>query len=147
MGAFLRELLESLALVVILGLLPVGAHWLFSLEKAGDTRDWVAPELYLFVMVASGHAAAEAFRDTEHLIRSVVFIGSALGVLISAAAYGLLYVHPMSRDARPAEVWLQANVTRAMLGAALGYTVYRGFTIFRELQTNLTNHVANRDGA
>ena len=28
----------ALALVIILGLLPVGAHWLFSLEKAGNTR-------------------------------------------------------------------------------------------------------------
>ena len=141
---FLRELLESLALVVILGLLPVAAHWLFSLEKVGDTRDWVAPELYLFVMVTSGHAAAEAFRGTEHVIRTVVFIVSSLGVLASAGAYGLLYVQPVSHDARSAEVWLQANVLRVMLAAALGYTAYRGFTIFRDSQMKATKTTPTR---
>ena len=144
-GMFLRELLESLALVVILGLLPVAAHWLFSLEKAGDSRDWIAPELYLFVMLTSGHAAAEAFRGTQHLMRTVVFIVSSLGVLASAGAYGLLYVQPMSHDARSAEVWLQANVFHAMLVAALGYTAYRGFTISRDLQTKATK-TATRTG-
>ena len=41
----------------------------------------------------------------------------------------------MSRDAQSAEVWLQANVLDVMIGASLGYTAYRGFTIFRDLQT------------
>jgi len=141
MGAFLRELLESLALVIILGLLPVGAHWLFSLEKIGDTRGWVVPELYLFVMVTSGHAAAEAFRDSERFSRTVVFITGVLGVLTGAGSYGILYVHPTSPDARGVEVWLQAHVIHFMVAVAVGYTVYRGIGLFGDSRTRATKKV------
>ena len=117
MRVFAQQMLEALALVVILGLLPVGAHWLFSLEKPGDSREWVVAELYLFVMVTCGQAVAEAFRDREGVGRSLVCITGALGVLAGAGAYGILYVHPTSPDAIRVEFWLQTHVVRAMLGA------------------------------
>src|SRR6202011_1965483 len=104
MGAVARflaqQLLEALALVVILGLLPVAAHWLFSLEKPGDTRGWIIPELYLFVMVTCGQAVGAAFCAPQGLSRTIVCITGALGVLWGAGAYGILYVHPASQDAR-----------------------------------------------
>jgi hypothetical protein len=138
---YVRELLEALALVVVLGLLPVGAHYVFSLDKPGDSREWVVPELYLFVMVTCGQAAAEAFRDSARLSRTVVFISSALGVLCSAGAYGILYVAPSSPDARLIEAWLQANVVRAMVCASLGYTGYHAIRLFREIRSTVAKTV------
>lgn len=130
-------MLEALAFVVIIGLLPVGAHWLFSLEKPGDSRGWVVAELYLFVMVTCGQAVAEAFKDTEGIGRTLVCITGALGVLAGAGAYGILYVHPVSPDAVNVEAWLEANVVRVMLGAGAGYATYRGIGLFASARTNI----------
>jgi nitrate/nitrite transporter NarK len=130
-GIFLRELVETMALVVILGLLPVGAHYLFSLEKMTDNRRWVVPELYLFVMVTCGQAAGDAFRDTRRgLRRTLVGIAGALGVLGAAGAYGLLYVEPVSTEALWLEQWLRSSVITVMLCVAAGYALYRGTRLF-----------------
>ena len=135
MRVFAQGLLEAMALVVILGLLPVGAHWLFSLEKLGDSRDWVVPELYLFVMVTCGQGVAEAFRDPEGIGRTLVCITRALGVLAGAGAYGILYVHPTSPDAVGVEIWLESHVLRVMLGVGAGYAIYRGIGVFGKART------------
>ena len=135
-GIFLRELIEAMSLVVGLGLLPVGAHYLFSLEKPTDTRAWVVPELYLFVMVACGQAAAEAFRDADRgLARTLAGIASSLGVLVGAGAYGVLYVQPSSIEAVLVDEWLRSNVVHVMLSVAAGYTLYRGSRLFRDART------------
>ena len=128
-GVFVQELLEALALVVILGLLPVGAHWLFSLEKPGDSRSWVVPELYLFVMVTCGQAVAEAFRNPEGLGRTLVCMFGSLGVLAGAGAYGILYVHPTSPDVIEIESWLQAHVVSIMIYVGVGYAIYRAIAL------------------
>lgn len=127
---FAQELLEDVAFIFIMGLLPVGAHWLFSLEKAGDNRDWVAAELYLFVMMICGQAAADAFRTPGGIVRTVVFVAGALGVLAGAGAYGLLYVHPRAADAVGVEAFLQAQIVHIIVGAGGGYAAYRGIRLF-----------------
>jgi hypothetical protein len=133
-----QRLVEALAFVVVIGLLPLGAHWLFSLEKSGDTRNWVVPELHLFVMVTCGQAVAEAFRDHESITRTLICISGALGVMAGAGAYGVLYVHPVSPDAAIVETWLQANVVRVMLGVGFAYAIYRGIGLFGDARTTVT---------
>lgn len=109
---FVRDLIELVGSVYVLGLLPVGSHWLFSLLKARDSRAWVAPELYLFVMVTCGVAFMDAFRDrdADGPLRSLVGVAGFAGVLVGAAAYGILYVNPP--EAAQIAEWLRGTVLR-----------------------------------
>lgn len=122
---FVRDLIELVATVYVFGLLPVGSHWLFSFLKAKDSRQWVAAELYLFVMVTCGVAWMDAFRDrdSDGPLRSLVGVAGLAGLLVGAGAYGLLYVNPPS--AMTITDWLRAAVTRFTISVALGYVVYR----------------------
>jgi hypothetical protein len=122
---FVRDLIELVGSVYVLGLLPVGSHWVFSLLKAKDSRAWVAPELYLFVMVTCGVAFMDAFRDrdADGPLRSLVGVAGLAGLLIGAAAYGILYVNPP--DAVQIAGWLRASVLRVTIDVAIGYLVYR----------------------
>ena len=122
---FVRDLIELVGSVYVLGLLPVGSHWLFSLLKAKDSRAWVAPELYLFVMVTCGVAFMDAFRDrdADGPLRRLVGVAGFAGLFAAAAAYGVLYVNP--RDAAQIVGWLRAGVLRVMIVVAVGYLVYR----------------------
>lgn len=124
---FLRDLIEVVFSVYALGLLPAGSHFLFSLEKPRDTREWVIPELYLFVMVTCGTALIEAFRDrdSDGPLRSLVFAVGLIGMLGGAAAYGLLYVDPPSTLAGEINGWFRNNVLSVMIGVAVGYLAYR----------------------
>lgn len=122
---FLRDLIETVFSVYVLGLLPVGSHWLFSYLRPGDSREWMVPELYLFVMVTCGVAFMDAFRDrdSDGPLRSLVFASGLSGLLCGAAAYGLLYVDPL--PARGLSDWLRGQVLWVMGGVAVGYLAYR----------------------
>jgi hypothetical protein len=144
-GIFLRELVEAMALVMILGLLPVGAHYVFSLEKSADTRAWVVPELYLFVMVACGQAAGDAFRDPERgLSRTLAGIAGSLGVLLGAGAYGILYVGPTSAEAIWVEQWLRSRVIGVMLCVSASYAIYRGIRLFGDARAEAAKNRRSR---
>ena len=122
---FVRDLIELVATVYVLGLLPLGSHMLFSLLKIKDSRQWVAPELYLFVMVTCGVAWMDAFRDrdSDRPLRSLVGVAGLAGLLVGAAAYGVLYVNPA--DAAAVTGWLRSAAVRFTISVAIGYIVYR----------------------
>lgn len=122
---FFRDLFELVGSVYILGFLPFGAHALFSLERPHDDRSWMAPELYLFVMVTSGATMMTAWRDrnADGPFRSIAFLGGLVGLLGGAAAYGLLYSDPQS--AQIVNLWLRSSVLGVVAAAGLFHVTYQ----------------------
>jgi hypothetical protein len=73
----------------------------------------------------------------QGLSRTIVCITGALGVLWGAGAYGILYVHPASQDARWIEGWLETHVVGVIMCVGVGYAIYRGIGLFGEARKNM----------
>lgn len=123
---FLRMLIEYAGTVWLLGLAPLLAH--LAASSKGGAYEWVAADLWLFVMVLGGNVAIEAFKDRESDGPSRP-LAAMLGVLMmvsGAWSYGVLE----SRSPRFDSV-LRLYVYRAVIVALCFDVTCRAPIIFR----------------
>jgi hypothetical protein len=113
-----RNILEHILSVYLVGILPLGMHFLVSLFSPPQTDlRWVPAEAWLFVMVTSaatfGDAWQERRRNDGTVTLAIAVFGSA-GTLLGALAYAILMLQPANAPAitgvLKAYVWLAVGI-------------------------------------